>query len=391
MQLNEVIEENSIATISKRTRISVENIEKLVNGDFSGMNRVKALGFISILEREFNLDLSALKKECLETFPSGSSEEFDARLVVTMPEPEGQGGGKLPKVFLLLLLAALGYGSWYFLADKQGAGIEDNRSVMQTSGFVDSVVSQVRTWIGSTSSLGGEINATVLPTDEVWAKTEQEKNDTQSNAVGIDTEDSREIFTTEENDSRADEKIIRDAKNEQEKIIAQAMEDNGTGTVFPAEETLLSPDDAPAIVSDMPLAVEVPSMAAVTKTNEIVALQREKKSTESKTKKTETKKISKKKLGKKIVVLHPSKKVWVGYTDLKTMKRAAKVIEDDIVFDTAESQWILVAGHNAITFLIGKRTVTPKKRDKNYFLIKKGKVKEISKEEFQQLNKSTVW
>ena len=92
-----------------------------------------------------------------------------------------------------------------------------------------------------------------------------------------------------------------------------------------------------------------------------------------------------------IVTLRPLKKVWVGYTDLKTMRRAAKVIEDDIDFDTSSTSWILVAGHNTISFVIDGEANIPKKRDKNYFLIKEGAVKEISKEEFQSLNKSTVW
>jgi hypothetical protein len=73
------------------------------------------------------------------------------------------------------------------------------------------------------------------------------------------------------------------------------------------------------------------------------------------------------------------------------MKRAAKVIEEDIDFDTSSGSWILVAGHNAIDFVIKGKTITPKKREKNYFLIKNGKVKDISQEEFQKLNKSTVW
>ena len=393
MQLNEVIEENSIATISKRTRISIENIEKLVQRDFSDMKRVKALGFISILEREFGIELEALKKECVAYFSDAPEEEFDARLVVTVPE-SGEGiEGFTSKLLMLLILFTIGYGTWYFLAAKNSSS--DNNATVSSSTFVSTVVSQAKAWLGNSSSLEMD-EPTATTTDGVWAKTE--KNET-AGAVSEESE-SEKNRDKEKNDSTVEEQIIREVKQEQQEILLQAAEpyDANTPNIDKATDSTsnvegAAVDEVSAVVSTTDtLATEVPSMAqekteeAATAIEEVLPPQIKAKTAEKPARKT------KKQSGKiQIVTLHPTKKVWVGYTDLGTMKRAAKVIEEDIDFDTSSTSWILVAGHNAINFVIKGKATTPKKRDKNYFLIKNGKVKDISKEEFQKLNKSTVW
>ena len=393
MQLNEVIEENSIVTISKRTRLSVENIEKLVHRDFSDMKRVKALGFISILEREFGIELDTLKKECEDYFSSSPEEEFDARLVLTVPELGEQPGRLTSKLFMLLVLFGIGYGAWYFLAAKDRSS--ENNATISSTGFVGSIVNQAKSWLGDSSSLDTDEASTSA--DGVWAKGEVEKNGTETAAV--DKSQNGERAGAEKNDSAAEEQIIREVKQEQQEILSQAagasevnvptIKNMGDNVSSDADISGKVADETPALSQDEGvLATEVPSMArekteeAVTVIEEILPLPI----------KAKTEKKSKKKSNTiQIVTLHPTKKVWVGYTDLGTMKRAAKVIEEDIDFDTSSTSWILVAGHNAIDFVIKGKATTPKKRDKNYFLIKNGKVKDISKEAFQKLNKSTVW
>ena len=393
MQLNEVIEENSIATISKKTRISVENIEKLVQRDFSHMKRVKALGFISILEREFGIEVEELKKECMAHFSDMPEEAFDARLAVSTSESNESTGGLFSKFLMLLILFGIGYGAWYFLVAKQDDR-ENNTSTTNNITLIGTIVNQAKAWLGDSSSL--DINETISAEDGVWAKTE--KNTTAE--TSDETQASEKSIAEETNDSAAEEQIIREVKQEQQEIFSQASdayEANTTETeTVDMFETAISNTDT-ATVDDTAsatdtLATEIPSMVqekaeeAVTSIEEVLPPQIKEEAVKSPIKKT------KKKTGKiQIVTLHPMKKVWVGYTDLGTMKRAAKVIEEDLDFDTSSTSWILVAGHNAINFIVKGKTTTPKKRDKNYFLIKNGKIKDISKEEFQKLNKSTVW
>ena len=109
MQLSEILEENTIKGISQKTKISEENLENLFGSNFEALKKIKALGFISILEREYKADLSALREEALEYY---SAHIEDHAFSVGAPmEEEGKGKSKL---FLLVVLALLGYASWYF-------------------------------------------------------------------------------------------------------------------------------------------------------------------------------------------------------------------------------------------------------------------------------------
>ncbi|MCO4844688.1 MAG: hypothetical protein KC427_01560 [Sulfurovum sp.] len=109
MQLNEILEENSIKGISQKTKISEENIENLLAANFNALKKIKTLGFISILEREYKADLSALREEALAYYSEEKGEH--GFTVVLSDDAEKKGNSKL---FLFVVLALLGYASWYF-------------------------------------------------------------------------------------------------------------------------------------------------------------------------------------------------------------------------------------------------------------------------------------
>ncbi|GIU01421.1 hypothetical protein TSL6_19270 [Sulfurovum sp. TSL6] len=109
MQLNEILEENTIKSISQKTKISEENLEYLLAANFDPLKKIKVLGFISILEREYNADLSGLREEALAFY---SAEKEENGFTVGLPMDEEKRGKS--KLFLFLILALLAYASWYF-------------------------------------------------------------------------------------------------------------------------------------------------------------------------------------------------------------------------------------------------------------------------------------
>lgn len=109
MQLNEILEENSIKSISQRTKISEDNLENLLARNFEVLMKTKALGFISILEREYKADLNALREEALAYY---ASHKEDHAFSVGVPMEEEKKGNS--KLFLVVVLVLLGYASWYF-------------------------------------------------------------------------------------------------------------------------------------------------------------------------------------------------------------------------------------------------------------------------------------
>jgi len=63
MNANDFFEQYSIEVINKRTRISPISLRYIKNREFEKISRVKFLGFVRIIEKEFNIDLSELVEE----------------------------------------------------------------------------------------------------------------------------------------------------------------------------------------------------------------------------------------------------------------------------------------------------------------------------------------
>jgi len=132
MQLNEILEENSVKAISKRTNISDNNIEALLAGDFDKLKKVKTLGFISIIEREYKADLSALKEQALSHYAQYNDTESITLGFPVMEEKKGRS-----KVFLLFILILLGYASWYFFTQF------DKKQLSELLPFGEEKISQI--------------------------------------------------------------------------------------------------------------------------------------------------------------------------------------------------------------------------------------------------------
>ncbi len=110
MQLNEILEENSVRSISEKTNISEENLEALFDKEFSMLKKVKTMGFISIIEREYRADLSALRKEANSYY---EVHQEDGGVMLDIPVPERRKGRSRLKIIVVIIL--FGVASWYFI------------------------------------------------------------------------------------------------------------------------------------------------------------------------------------------------------------------------------------------------------------------------------------
>ena len=64
----EELEPYSIETIYEETKIPPQCIKSLLVHEFSSFTKVRFLGFVSIIERDFDVDLSRYKEE-FDTVP----------------------------------------------------------------------------------------------------------------------------------------------------------------------------------------------------------------------------------------------------------------------------------------------------------------------------------
>ena len=108
MLLNELLEKNSITVISKMTNISENNLEALFSKKFEQLKRVKTLGFISIIEREYKIDLSSLQQESLLYY-----DEHNINESVTLGLPLDEEKPSKSKWLIFIILVIFVYASWY--------------------------------------------------------------------------------------------------------------------------------------------------------------------------------------------------------------------------------------------------------------------------------------
>ena len=167
MQLNEIFEENTLESISQRTRIPPEILDQLRRCEIETFQKVQVLGFISILEREYRADLSTFRQECLAAFgaqPERSESSTPLSQYDDSPSHkplivEAAEGGREPRSYkglgVLVLVALLLYAAWMTFSSMQQS-TDANRTTGEDVGFFASVADQIRQQLG-----GGESNETV--------------------------------------------------------------------------------------------------------------------------------------------------------------------------------------------------------------------------------------
>jgi len=121
MQLNELIEIEGLESVSEKTNISIYNLNSLANKDFRELNRVKALGFVHILKREYNADTDELESAIRSYFEDNTP--VDDEPILAKPDKLKKETGFSKWIILLVLLGGL----WYlYNSGKLNEMIENN-------------------------------------------------------------------------------------------------------------------------------------------------------------------------------------------------------------------------------------------------------------------------
>ncbi len=129
MTLNELIERDGIESVSQLTNISVENLKFLSEEKFSKLNRVRALGFIKILDRDYDLELDDLTFKIKEYFEDSELEMGNEVVVLSSDSRDNNGFG----FFNWLLILGLLYALWYVYNDGaifDKSSIEDSNKTV---------------------------------------------------------------------------------------------------------------------------------------------------------------------------------------------------------------------------------------------------------------------
>jgi len=83
MYLTDIIENKSVKDISIETNIPDYVIDYFIDGDFSHLDKAKALGFISIIEREYNVELTSLRDISISYYKE--QDDINNGIIVDIP------------------------------------------------------------------------------------------------------------------------------------------------------------------------------------------------------------------------------------------------------------------------------------------------------------------
>ena len=187
MQLNDILEENSIKAISLKTKIPEEHLETLFANKFEALKRVKTMGFISIIEREYGAELKVLRTAA-KTYYDEFQEDRGITLEVQM-KPEKKGKSKL---LLLAALLLLGVATWYFLTQF------DQKHFNNLLEFIDQNDTVLHEEESTNPSLKVE-DLTISSVAMNESSTEQEKNVTSEEANSPLFDEAKTVETNESN------------------------------------------------------------------------------------------------------------------------------------------------------------------------------------------------
>jgi hypothetical protein len=159
MQLNEIREKYTIKEISYHTNISENNLEKVLEKDFSTLRKLQALGFISIIEREYKADLSELESE-VRAYYAQFTPEVGA--TVGLSNTISKEKKEKSRGFTLIILLLLAYATWYFLTQF------DREHLSKLMPFID------ESTVGKLVQSSEKNGSTPLPIVEQSVQEEQE-------------------------------------------------------------------------------------------------------------------------------------------------------------------------------------------------------------------------
>jgi len=332
MLFNEIIEKDGIEDVASKTNISEVNLEYLLEENFEKLNRVRALGFLLILEREYKeIDVAELREK-IKAYYDENGPTDDKVVMVAMDSVEG-GSFSLFKLFIILALLGGGY-------------------YLYSEGKLDSLIQKIddkKDFFDDKKAL--ESNVSDANADKVVV------GKSNKESVTIETPVAPKVETIVLNDKTLDNK--KEEKKEVEAVlhIAEAEEANK-------------------------------SVESVVKEVSKEFLQHEEKTT------TEIKEDDVVNANTTIntITINPTRgMLWFGFINLENKKRREFMKKVSTPFNINNNRWLLVTGHGFLDIVSDSQTLEIADNKKHYFYIDSSEMREISREEFRELNGRRGW
>lgn len=331
-----------VQKIHEATHIPRVHVQSILNENFDDMNNVQLLGFIYVLEREYSLDLSELRKKAKEYFKNSKStlkRENSAALFIVSKKKRN-----FTLIYILLAVAIFVAFTFYNIQSKESEiSNVDNSAIVNAQNSI-SVVTADKNLSKINENIAKDSKPSSEPIQEQQKKAEnpvepiQQKDPSQNSAEPIKQPVEEPIKNMEAVTTTITQPIIKEANttkdiNETKEIVSPKIQEN----------TQVSPKDSSNEV------IAQPSLKIISKS-----------------------------------------KVWLGYIDLKNHRQNQKTFSGEFTLD-ASRNWLISLGHGFVDIEINGVNTSFKKAQNIRFSYIDSKLKEIDTEEFKSLNRGTTW
>jgi len=336
MLFSEIINEDGLETVASKTNISTVNLGYLLEEDFARLNRVKALGFLLILEREYkdDIDVTDLRDRIKKYY--NEHRPVDDKVVMV---PKNSVDERSFSFFKLFVILALVIGAYF----------------LYTQGQLDSIIQNIEdkeTFFDDKKALENNV------TEEEANKVIVQASETEG--VKIETVKIEPIVAPKVASIDLNEEVNSSLEQSTTEVLAL----NNTESNTSVEATVN----------------EVSEELAVNQT-EISDTVEESTTTEETVATTIT-----------TVNVNPTRgMLWFGFINLDTKKRREFMKKVSTPFKLNDNRWLLVTGHGYLDVIADEKTIELADNKKHYFYIDKNEIKELSKSEFRDLNGNRGW
>jgi len=321
--------------VFKRTFITPKVLRKLIEGDFAALGtRTKVMGFISILEREFGIELPELRRDAEEFFAHYSPPHSTQR----SEESAGEGGGGGVAAALLIGVLAVG-GFFYWDHFVRSSPVSASRQ-LPAAAEDDNSSSALQTFAKPTPSSGmGQEPAQEKPVQQEPVQMDN------SEATGSGVQEHN--ITAEAGVAAGDEK----------------PEETNTTGIVPEENTKAQTGETNETAAVVPSAVSGGE---------------------------ENASVSSKKADRaeKVVIL-PKRRIWVGVIYLDERKRRSFLTSSPIELEPRDQ--LIVTGHGFFRLKVDSKVRNYNSNRRYYFLYRDGSLTRIDEREFRKLNGGRSW
>ncbi len=336
MQLNEVIDKDGVEKLSLLTNISIDNLNNLVKEDFAKLTRVKTLGFLLILERDYKgIDVSELRERVKVYFEENKPADEN---VVMISKDSVQGGSNFSFFKWFVVLALLG-GGWYLYQQGKLDGllknIEEKKDFFDDSKALESNVTEKEAKnvvVEGSKEEPITIATPIAPTEKKITLISGEHK-IGVNSTNIDKNSSKELTSEAE---KSAESIVQEVIESADEVVKKTVKEVVTAE---ANETV---------------GASVASISTIT--------------------------------------INPTRgNLWFGFINIDTKKRREFMKKSSTPFDIKGGRWLLVTGHGYVDIVSNVSTIELADSKKHYFYIDSKEIKTLSKREFRAMNGRRGW